>query len=52
MQKTQNLWVIPEAQEQAILDYLATHFDETEWGRRPAINASLLPAQAEPLAGD
>lgn len=43
MQSTQNLWPIPEAQESAILDYLAEHYDETQWGRRPPLKATLLP---------
>lgn len=43
MQRTQNLWPLPDDQETLILDYLAKHYDETEWGRRPPLDASLLP---------
>ena len=43
MQRTQKLWQIPPAQENAILDYLATHYDEQAWGRRPPLSPSLLP---------
>ncbi len=43
MQRTQNLWQIPEPQEQALLAYLAEHYNETDWGRRPPLPASLLP---------
>lgn len=43
MQNTQNLWPIPAEQESAILDYLAEHYDETQWGRRPPLKATLLP---------
>ena len=44
MQKTQNLWQIPEPQESAIVSYLAEHYNETEWGRRPPLAGILLPA--------
>lgn len=43
MQKTQNLWPIPEEQEKLILDYLASHYDDDDRGRRPHLNAELLP---------
>ncbi|MEM6513011.1 MAG: hypothetical protein AAF660_08370 [Pseudomonadota bacterium] len=43
MQKTQNLWAIPPEQEALILDYLATHYNEEERGRRPSLDADLLP---------
>jgi hypothetical protein len=43
MQRTQNLWPLPKDQEDAILDYLAKNYDETEWGRRPPLARSLLP---------
>lgn len=43
MQRTQNLWPLPPEQEPAILDYLADHYDETEWGRRPPLKSKLLP---------
>ena len=46
MQKTQNLWQIPEPQETTLIDYLATHYNETEWGRRPPLPRSLMPADA------
>ena len=44
MQRTQNLWPLPAEQEKAILDYLAEHYDETEWGRRPNLSPGLLPS--------
>ena len=44
MQKTQNLWQIPEPQESAIVSYLAEHYNETEWGRRPPLAGILLPS--------
>ncbi|MEM9533290.1 MAG: hypothetical protein AAGA23_20380 [Pseudomonadota bacterium] len=44
MQQTQNLWPIPEAQETAIIDYLAKNYAEESWGRRPPLPASLRPA--------
>ncbi|MEM8766727.1 MAG: hypothetical protein AAGE43_04740 [Pseudomonadota bacterium] len=43
MQRTQNLWQIPEAQEQVLLAYLAEHYNEADWGRRPPLPASQLP---------
>ena len=43
MQRTQNLWPIPAADEQAIVDYLARNYNETDWGRRPPLAASLMP---------
>ena len=46
MQKTQNLWAIPEPQEQTLIDYLATHYNETDWGRRPPLPASLMPLES------
>ena len=46
MQKTQNLWQIPAAQETVLLDYLAANYNETDWGRRPALSASLMPGAA------
>lgn len=45
MQRTQGLWELPTAQENIIIDYLAGHYSETEWGRRPPLAASLLPPQ-------
>ncbi|MEM1260995.1 MAG: hypothetical protein AAGH76_01230 [Pseudomonadota bacterium] len=44
MQRTQNLWDLPADQEQAIVAYLAKHYNETEWGRRPALSPTLLPS--------
>ena len=44
MQKTQNLWQIPEAQEATLIAYLETNYNETDWGRRPPLPQSLLPA--------
>ncbi len=45
MQEKHNLWLLPEAHERAILDYLASHYADSEWGRRPALAAHLLPEQ-------
>ena len=45
MQRTQNLWPLPEQQETLILDYLARNYNESDWGRRPALRQSLMPAQ-------
>ena len=42
MQKTQNLWEIPAEHEIQILDYLAAHYAEAEWGRRPNLNQQLI----------
>lgn len=49
MQKTQNLWQIPEDQEQILIDYLARNYNETDWGRRPALAVSLRPPAMEML---
>lgn len=43
MQRTQNLWDLPDSQEQSIIDYLSEHYDESEWGRRPPLSATLRP---------
>ena len=43
MQRTQNLWELPPAQETVILDYLAEHYAESEWGRRPNLSPLLQP---------
>lgn len=43
MQKTQNLWQIPAAQEDALISYLETNYNETDWGRRPLLPQSLMP---------
>jgi hypothetical protein len=43
MQQTQNLWPLPAAVEAPLLDYLATHYNETDWGRRPALPPALMP---------
>lgn len=45
MQKKHNLWELPADQEAAILDYLAEHFAETDWGRRPALPRALMPGR-------
>lgn len=42
MQATQNLWTIPEEHEEQILSYLAEHYSEAEWGRRPNLNPNLI----------
>jgi hypothetical protein len=44
MQKTQNLWQIPAAQEQTLIAYLEENYNETDWGRRPPLPQSLMPA--------
>lgn len=44
MQRTQNLWQIPTAQEEEILDYLAVHYTESQWGRRPNLPPQLVRA--------
>lgn len=44
MQKTQNLWQIPEPQESTIISYLAEHYNESDWGRRPPLAGILLPS--------
>ena len=43
MQRTQNLWQIPDDQEAELIGYLASHYNETDWGRRPLLTPSLLP---------
>lgn len=43
MQATQNLWALPEPLEGEIVSYLATHYNETDWGRRPQLPPTLLP---------
>lgn len=43
MQKTQNLWQIPQPQEEALIAYLEANYNETDWGRRPALPQSLMP---------
>ncbi len=43
MQKTQNLWPIPEEQEAKLIAYLARHYNETDWGRRPPLSPALMP---------
>ena len=44
MQRSQNLWQIPTAQEKEILDYLAVHYAESQWGRRPNLPPQLMRA--------
>jgi hypothetical protein len=43
MQRTQNLWQIPAEQETKLIGYLSSHYNETDWGRRPLLTRSLLP---------
>ena len=43
MQATQNLWALPEPLETEIVSYLATHYNESDWGRRPNLPPTLLP---------
>ena len=47
MQRTQNLWQIPPAQESVILDYLASKYSEAEWGRRPNLPPQLVRIASE-----
>ena len=47
MQRTQNLWDLPPTIEEKMLDYLAAHYDEREWGRRPPLSPILLPGNNE-----
>ncbi|MEZ5474659.1 MAG: hypothetical protein R3E72_06590 [Steroidobacteraceae bacterium] len=47
MQRTQNLWEIPPEIENPLLEYLATNYNETDWGRRPPLPANLMPAGRE-----
>lgn len=44
MQRTQNLWDIPPEQETQIVSYLQSNYNESDWGRRPPLAESLLPA--------
>lgn len=48
MQRTQNLWQIPAEVEAPLIAYLATHYNESDWGRRPPLSPSLLPETASP----
>ena len=43
MQRTQNLWQLPPDQEAIIVAYLARHYSDSDWGRRPALSPALLP---------
>ena len=43
MQKTQNLWQLPAPQEETLIAYLASNYNETDWGRRPSLPQSLMP---------
>ena len=52
MQRTQNLWPIPADQESELIAYLARHYDESDWGRRPGLAASLLPPPSVENAPD
>jgi hypothetical protein len=52
MQRTQNLWPIPAQQEPALIAYLARHYDEAEWGRRPGLAESLQPPPVAEKAPD
>jgi hypothetical protein len=49
MQATQNLWALPEPLETEIVTYLATHYNETDWGRRPNLPPILLPGGEDAL---
>jgi len=43
MQAEHNLWPLPADHEEAILDYLAEHYADSDWGRRPPLPVELLP---------
>jgi hypothetical protein len=43
MQRTQNLWQFPPEVETPLVAYLADHYNETDWGRRPPLSPSLMP---------
>lgn len=43
MQATQNLWQFEPEVEQRIVDYLARNYPPTRQGRRPLLDASLMP---------
>ena len=47
MQRTQNLWALPADHEPQIIAYLAEHYSESEWGRRPPLPVSLLPSSSQ-----
>ena len=49
MQATQNLWTLPEPLEGEIVSYLATHYNETDWGRRPSCRRRCSRAASAPL---
>lgn len=49
MQATQNLWALPAPLEGEIVSYLATHYNETDWGRRPPLPPTLLPGSERTL---
>ena len=49
MQATQNLWALPEPLETEIVSYLATHYNETDWGHRPNLPPTLLPGSERTL---
>lgn len=49
MQATQNLWALPEPLETEIVSYLATHYNESDWGRRPNLPPTLLPGSERTL---
>ncbi len=51
MQATQNLWALPEPLEGEIVSYLASHYNETDWGRRPQLPPTLLPG-SERIPGE
>lgn len=46
MQKTQNLWPIPEPSETQLIEYLAENYNESDWGRRPPLPLSQMPEQS------
>ena len=48
MQRTQNLWILGDEVETAILDYLAENYPPPRNFRRPPIPEHLMPSPAEP----
>lgn len=43
MQSTQNLAQLHAGHERTIIEYLASNYDETDWGRRPPLSPGLMP---------
>jgi len=45
MQSSENLWPIPNLQQTAMVNYLATYYAPVAWGRRPNLRSDLLPEE-------